>query len=88
MTVDYNSWLREVREALQSINMPMDDWQRAWHFDFQRQYRAGIDAKTAAINANRYWWREQNKSIGQDCPKTADCWLPRNHTGDCQPVKA
>ena len=35
MTVDYNRWLRDVRAALQSINMPMDDWQKAWHFDFR-----------------------------------------------------
>lgn len=88
MTADYQTWLREVRAALQAINMPMDQWQNSWPFDFEREYRAGTDPKTAAVNANRYWWHEQNKSIGQDCLNTAGCWLPRNHSGDCQPIKS
>jgi hypothetical protein len=29
-------WMNKVRAALQSINMPFDDWQHVWHFDFQR----------------------------------------------------
>lgn len=86
MTVDYTTWLREVRAALASINMPMDEWQKAWRFDFEREFNVGTDAATAADLANRYWWHEQNKSIGQDCLTTSDCWLPRNHRGDCQPV--
>jgi len=66
MATQYETWLRDVCEALQSINMPMDDWQRAWHFDFEREYRSGIDPSTAAANANRYWWHEQNKSLGSN----------------------
>ena len=87
MSVNYKNWLGDVRAALQSINMSMDDWQNTWHFDFEREYRAGTAAETAAHKANRYWWHEQNKSIGQDCPKTPNCWLPRHHGGDCQPVE-
>ncbi len=86
MTVDYTTWLREVRAALASINMPMDEWQKAWRFDFEQEFKVGTDAATAADLANRYWWHEQNKSIGQDCLTTSDCWLPRNHQGACQPV--
>jgi hypothetical protein len=87
METDFDSWLKDVRSALESINMRMDDWQGVWRFDFEREYRAGTNAQTAAAKANRYWWREQNKSIGQNCLKTRNCWLPRNHTGNCQPVE-
>lgn len=87
MNVDYTTWLRYVRAALASINMPMDEWQTTWRFDFEREFKVGTDAATAADLANRYWWREQNKSIGQHCLTTPNCWLPRNHQGDCQPVR-
>ena len=30
----YDTWLDRVRAALNSINMPMDDWQQSWPFDF------------------------------------------------------
>jgi hypothetical protein len=88
MIADYTTWLSDVRTALASINMPMDQWQNAWRFDFEREYTAGTDANVAAERANRYWWHEQNKSIGQNCLRTPNCWLPRNHSGDCQPVNA
>jgi hypothetical protein len=39
----------------------------------------------AAMKANRFWWTRQNKAIGQDCRKTPDCWLPRNHQGEWSP---
>lgn len=87
MTVNYETWLQDVRTALQSINMPMDDWQNAWRFDFEREYKAGTAATAAADKANRYWWHQQNKSIGQNCLKTLNCWLPRHHAGDCQPLE-
>jgi len=86
MIADYTTWLDDVRTVLASINMPMDVWQKAWRFDFEREYRDGTDPNAAAEKANRYWWHEQNKSIGQDCLKMPNCWLPRNHSGDCQPV--
>jgi len=86
MTPDYRIWLRDVRVALASINMPLDEWQNVYGFDFEQEFKVGTDAATAADLANRYWWHEQNKSIGQHCLITADCWLPRKHRGECQPV--
>ena len=81
----YKSWLKEVEEALSSINMPMDDWQKSWGFDFRHEFEVGTTANDAAMKANQYWWQLQNKAIGQDCRKTPNCWLPRNHQGGCQP---
>jgi len=86
MTHNYNIWLGKVREALLSINMPMEEWQATWHFDFEGEYETGAKADDAALSANRFWWKEQNKSLKQQCPVTQDCWLPRGHQGDCQPV--
>jgi hypothetical protein len=81
----YQLWLDQVRDALRSINMQMDDWQPIWSFDFPREHRAGTTPGDAAMKANRFWWREQNKSLKQDCQKVPGCWLPRAHKGDCQP---
>jgi hypothetical protein len=81
----YELWLKEVEEALSSINMPLNDWRRIWAFDFQHEFEVGTAANDAAMKANRYWWQNQNKAIGQDCPKTPTCWLPRDHQGDCEP---
>ena len=86
MTDQFTSWLEQVKESLRSINMPMDDWQRTWEFDFRGQFEKGIPPADAAEAANRFWWHEQNKSQKQDCRTTTDCWLPRGHQGDCQPV--
>jgi hypothetical protein len=86
MTVTYESWLKEVNEALASINMPMADWQSRWTFDFSREFSGGTSANDAAVKANKFWWHEQNKAIGQDCRKTPNCWLPRNHQDKCQPL--
>jgi hypothetical protein len=83
----YEIWLNEVRATLASINMPMDDWQGAWSFDFSLEFKAGTAAKVAAEMANRYWWHEQNKALKQDCRKNQGCWLPRDHQGACQPVE-
>jgi len=85
-SMDYEQWLAGVRTALDSVNMPMDDWQSQWPFDFRVAYDAGTQPDDAAMQANRHWWREQNKSLKQDCRQTDDCWLPRGHRGDCQPV--
>lgn len=86
MTADYTTWLNDVHSELDSMNMRTDTWQKAWPFDFEEEYRKGTAANVAAEKANRYWWHEQNKSISQDCLKTPDCWLPRKHRGECQPV--
>jgi hypothetical protein len=85
MSDAYNLWLDEVRDALHSINMPMEDWQRSWEFDFPAEYERGTSPDAAAMKANRFWWSQQNKSIGQACEKIPGCWLPRGHQGDCQP---
>ncbi len=81
----YETWLKEVEEALSSINMPMEDWQKIWAFDFRREFEVQTTAKDAAMRANQYWWHQQNKAIGQDCRQTLNCWLPRNHQGACEP---
>lgn len=88
MTDTYEVWLGKVREALLSINMPLDQWQAKWHFDFEGEYKAGAEADDAGLKANRFWWSVQNKSLNQDCQAAPDCWLPRGHQGDCQPVAA
>ena len=84
--VSFDGWLTEVRSALDSINMPMDDWQRGWRFDFQHEFGAGTAANDAAVKANRFWWHEQNKAMNQECRRGSNCWLPRNHKGECQPL--
>jgi hypothetical protein len=38
---DYEHWLDAVRAALDSINMPMADWQGLWPFDFHAEYDEG-----------------------------------------------
>jgi len=82
----YEVWLDQVRDALRSINMRMEDWQGNWSFDFSAEYKAGTNPDAAAMKANRFWWREQNKSLKKDCRETPGCWLPRGHQGACQPV--
>jgi len=82
----YDKWLDGVKEALRSINMPFDDWQSRWRFDFRREFDAGSKANDAAMKANRFWWREQNRVLKQDCRNVSDCWLPRGHQGPCQPI--
>jgi hypothetical protein len=57
----YAAWMGEVQDALRSINMQIDDWQKLWPFDFQKEYGGGISAPDAAKNANRFWWHRQNK---------------------------
>jgi len=86
MKSPYDIWISDVRSALQSINMPMDEWQNNWRFDFEHEYKTGSDSSQAAEKANRYWWYEQNKALRQECRRTPHCWLPQNHQGECQPV--
>ena len=87
MTASYEAWLKEVKEALSSINMPLEEWQKSWAFDFRAEFDAGTAANEVAMKANSFWWHEQNKTIQQDCRLSQDCWLPRGHQGTCQPVK-
>lgn len=86
MTASYEAWLKDVQDALSSINMPLEEWQKTWAFDFQGEFSAGTSPNDAAMKANRFWWRQQNKAIQQDCRISEDCWLPRGHQGECQPV--
>ena len=85
MSETYETWLDEVRGALRSINMPLEEWQAIWPFDFAAEHKAGTNAGDSAMKANRFWWHHQNKSMGQDCDRLPGCWLPRGHQGDCQP---
>jgi hypothetical protein len=87
MTASYEAWLKEVKEALSSINMPLEEWQKSWAFDFRAEFNAGTTANDVATKANRFWWHEQNKAIQQDCRLSQGCWLTRGHQGICQPVK-
>jgi hypothetical protein len=51
----YNTWLVEVTEVLDSINMPMEAWQAVSAFDFEREFAAGVSAEDAALKANNFW---------------------------------
>ena len=86
MTETFEIWLREVEDALRSINMTISIWQPRWAFDFHAEYNADTKADDAAMKANRFWWREQNKALKQDCQATPNCWLRRGHKGVCKPV--
>lgn len=86
MTETYDIWLDKVRDTLRSINMRIEEWQSVWPFDFNAEYNAGADPGDAATKANRYWWREQNKSLKQDCERVPGCWLPQGHQGKCEPT--
>ncbi len=84
MTNDYEKWLREVESALATINMPLETWQSVWKYDFSEQYRQGRSPSATAEMANRYWWWQQNRAVGQACTASDCCWLPRGHSGACQ----
>ena len=76
----------KVRSAFDSLNLPMADWQTLGVFDYHSEFDAGVKPADAAMKANRYWWHEWNKSLNQECRQTKDCWLPRGHQEQCQPV--
>lgn len=86
MPETYDIWLGRVRDALRLINMHIEDWQGVWPFDFSAEYEAGTSPDDAAMKANRYWWREQNKSMMRHCQTTPGCWLPQGHQGECEPT--
>ena len=52
--MDYERWLDDVKAALNSVNMPMADWQGVWPFDFRTEYDSGTKPDNAAMKANRY----------------------------------
>jgi hypothetical protein len=65
MPQEYESWLDKVADALRSINMNMGDWQPVWPYDFKSEYDAGTAPDAVAMKANRFWWREQNRSLNE-----------------------
>jgi len=86
MDESYDQWMNKVRTALDSLILPAADWQTIGVFDYRSEYDAGVKPSDAATKANRQWWHEWNKSLNQDCRQTRDCWLPRGHEGQCQPI--
>jgi hypothetical protein len=52
--MDYERWLTDVRSTLDSLNMPMDDWQGVWAFEFRAEFNSGTKPDDAAMKANRY----------------------------------
>ena len=86
MSESFEEWMNEVRAAFESLEGPMADWQVIGAFDYRSEYDAGVKSDAAAQKANRHWWREWNKSLKQECRQSEDCWLPRGHQGQCQPV--
>jgi hypothetical protein len=85
--MSFENWINDVKEALASVNMPLEAWQKTFHFDFRLEFERGTTPTQAAEKANRFWWRQQNEDIGQQCRKRFDCWLPNGHQGACEPVK-
>jgi hypothetical protein len=53
MAESYETWLNDVRAALDSVNMPMTDWQGVWPFNVRAEYNAGTKPDDAAMKANR-----------------------------------
>ena len=86
MESGFDAWMSQVRMTLESINMALESWQKAWPFDFDHEFKTGTRPKDAAMKANMFWWKQQNAAIGQECRKTPNCWLPKEHQGKCQPV--
>lgn len=85
LTAEHDEWLSDVKNALASINMLVDDWQKTWAFDFRQEFESRTSANDAAMKANQFWWHQQNKSVNRDCRLTQNCWLPSDHEGKCQP---
>jgi hypothetical protein len=86
MPATYEEWMKEVRAAFDSLVTPMEDWPAIGAFDFRSEYNAGVKPKDAAMKANRRWWHDWNKSLNQECQRSEQCWLPRGHEGQCQPI--
>ena len=86
MAGSYEQWMSEVRAALDSLILPVADWQVMGVFNYRGEYESGVKPSDAAMKANRHWWHEWNKSLNQDGQQTKDCWLPRGHQGQCELV--
>ena len=65
MADTYQLWLDQVRDALRSINMQMDDWQPVWSFDFRSEYDAGVKADDAATKASKQKALDEHRGVCQ-----------------------
>lgn len=73
--MEQEKWLEEVRLALAEINMPLDEWNKVWPYDFTHCFRLGMSPRAAAMAANHFWWRkgdETLRSIGVKLPGGRD----------------
>ena len=86
MEQKYDAWLRDVQAELRSIGMGVEEWQRYWQFDFYSEFKAGTQVKRTAVKANRFWWWNQNRVLGEECRVSPYCWLPDDHQGRCQTI--
>lgn len=86
MTRSFEQWMNQVNAAFDSLSMPLQDWHAIGAFDYRSEYDAGAHPNDAAMKAHHYWWHEWNKSLKQNCRETKDCWLPRGHQGQCEPI--
>ena len=67
VTSKYAAWLTQVRADLAAMKMPMAEWQRRWMFDFSAEYEVGATPSAAAEKAHRYWRRQQDRALCQEC---------------------
>ena|ERR1035437_3354256 len=58
MSQEFETWLGEVNNELNSTNMRMEHWQDLIPFDFGEEFTAGTKQRDAALKAARYWRRE------------------------------
>ncbi len=82
----YAAWMNQVREKLFANGMDFDEWQSAFPYNFRRSFESGTSPTDAATRTSRFWWREQEKLLRTQCNRAANCWLPRDHDGECQPI--
>jgi hypothetical protein len=82
----YEIWLEQVKDALRSINIPMEDWQSIWPFDFWGEHDMGRRQTKQqwkriaifGISKTNPWIRTARKHPIVGCLGV--------HQGDCQPA--
>ncbi len=82
----YRTWIKHVRDQLDSMHMATNEWQAFSAYNFRRSYESGTMPDEAAGRAFRFWWRQQHKVLHDDCHKAVNCWLKSGHEGECQPI--
>ncbi len=78
--------MKTVCDLLEANRMAVDEWQSQFPYNFRRSFETGTSPIDAATRANRFWWREQEKVLHNECDKVANCWRGRGHKGPCQPI--